>query len=846
MSSLGNIEKKYIVGEEKLPLEISNTEGPQIGLIPKALDTLFEQDSTRLVSRRGTPQKLNPNIKGFLRLAAENKSEYLAESFLSALSPFYLRSSSELMKSVILSPIKPRVFIQMNYGNLVLEFYNPKYVIRKQDVKRMPYWAANELGVTYNESNSLEIQRIFNSYLHFVEWMRDTTTVKEYRHFAMILAQSNLIPNLLPNTKISIAGTTIIVIDISKDNSVSIRCPPYGYNSELMDNNNIIFIMHHYTGVWEPLFYVDNTEIDGIRQNDLTTLVFQKGRYNGWPEIVKKLYGEFKRSCSGPGKTVYTSQSNINSNALIPLSVSKKYLEIISQKYNNFSFTGILRDAYNHAVAIICEESVDGITYEVALPVIDDGILITDKENILNWNDFNVSPVKETIRIYKTYLLPLIGSRYPGYNINKYSISKKTNLIVGVQLKNLLFIPVEETSNTVTDENQIIQTDEFEWDINRKIILEKNTNYKDFESKMVKEEDLEEIYQHLRVSFGNYLSGENGSFIKEHIETDILSKRNKDMSLKEKRRRMMVLFGTEVISWFSTQEADSTFSFIRNDCRMLGKELCKGNCVWLPSGEDGEGQCKIHIPESSESEINIGEMLTVRLMDEIIRYSIQRREIFNNKIEKLVFFKKAIQIGEQYILPENTLEWSDMLRVVWNEPYLEKPRFYEEISSNKNTKVSKDAKDTKDAKDAKDAKDEVEKDLNLSNTLKSYLNPEDPKTNSFLYYELTKEPSVLPILNSIGVSENDIDVTEDTLLFSDNNLRELREFYKNKASFIQLNLTTSPITSEISKVPKKKFTAYPVYVFVIDKQSSGLLVKDKTHLSIPFTDLPTVLENLFI
>ena len=352
---------------------------------------------------------------------------------------------------------------------------------------------------------------------------------------------------------------------------------------------------------------------------------------------------------------------------------------------------------------------------------------------------------------------------------------------------------------------------------------------------MIKEEDLEEIYQHLRVSFGNYLSGENGSLIKEHIETDILSKKNKDMSIKEKRRRMMVLFGTEVLSWFSTQEADSTFSFIRNDCRVLGKELCKGHCVWSSSseGEGEEEQCKIHIPESSESEINIGEMLTVRLMDEIIRYSVQRRELFNNKMEKLVFFKKPIQIGEQYILPENSIEWVDMLRVVWNQPYLEKPRFYEEMSSNKITKVEV-------------AKDEVEEVSKLSNTLKSYLNPEDPKTNSFIYYELTKEPSVLPILNSIGVSAEDINVTEDTLLFTNKNLFELREFYKDKASFIQLNLTTSPITSEVSKVPKKKYNAYPVYVFMIDKQSSCLLVKDKTHLSIPFTDLPTVLENLFI
>jgi len=826
MSSLGDVEKKYIVGEEKLPLEISYTEGPQIGLIPKALDALFEQDSTKLVSRRGTPQKLNPNVKGFLRLAAENRSKYLSESFISALAPYYLRNTTELMKNDISSPINPKIFIQLNYGNLVLEFYNPKEPIRKSDLARMPEWANTHLGVEYNESiNGLEIQRIFNSYINFKGWMRDSTTVKEYRHFAMILAQGDLIVRHQPDENIIIAGTTIIVIDINKDNSVSIRCPPYGYNSELMDNNNVIFLMHHYSGIWEPLFYVDNTEIDGFRQNDLTTLVFQKGRYNGWPEIVKKLYGEFKRSCSGPGKTIYTSQSYINSNTLIPLSLAIKYTQVIKQKYNNFFLNGVLRDAYNHIAAIICKEKVDDISYEVAVPVIDDGviILINDK-NVLNWNDFNVSPVEETERIYKKYLLPVIGARYPGYNINKYCVSKKTKLLIGIQLKNLLFIPVEETTN---NKESVIPVDEFEWEINRKIALKSDTNYKDFESKMVKEEDLEEIYQHLRVSFGNYLTGEKGSLIKDHIETDILSKNNEDMSIKEKRRRMMVLFGTEVLSWFSTQEVNSTFSFIRNDCRVLGKEACDGHCVWSSKEE----QCKIHIPESSESEINIGEMLTRRLMDEIIRYYKERREIFNNTIEKLVFFKKPILIKEssQYILPENSLEWSDILRVIWNEAYHEKPRFFEEMSSEKITKNQV-----------------IQEDKKLNNILKSYLNPEDPKTNSLIYHEITKEPSVLPILNSIGYSDKDIEVSENTLLFTDNDLRNLRLKMENKASFIQLNLTTSPISSEISKVHKNKFRSYPVYVIIIDKQSSGFLVNDKSHMSIPFTDLPTVLENLFI
>jgi hypothetical protein len=203
-------------------------------------------------------------------------------------------------------------------------------------------------------------------------------------------------------------------------------------------------------------------------------------------------------------------------------------------------------------------------------------------------------------------------------------------------------------------------------------------------------------------------------------------------------------------------------------------------------------------------------------------------DAFNNRIEKLVFFKNPIQIGEQYILPENSLEWTDMLRIVWNEKYVEKPRFFEEFSSNKilQQKVHQEKK-------------------TLTNTLKSYLNPEDPKTNSLLYKELTTKPSVIPILNKLGYSDKLSNITENTILFSEDNLRELRELSGRKASFLQLNLTTIPVLTEISKVPNKKFPSFPVYVIIIDKQSSGLLVKESSN-SLLFTDLPDVLQNLFI
>jgi hypothetical protein len=817
ITRLSAVGKKYIIGEEKMPLEITKTDGPQIGLVPKKLDSLFEQDSQKLVSRKGNLQILNSNVQGFLRVAVDNRTTYLADSFLSALAPFFLKNSAKQMKQRIQEVLEPRVFIQMNYGNLVLEFYDPKIAPIKNR-KKLEFWANTKLGIQMNENNRLEIERIYKAYINFNEWLESEKTAKEYRHFSMILSQANLIQG-----RTGRAGTTVIIIDIHNDDSVNIRCPTYGYNPELMDKNDVIFLMHHYSGIYEPLFYVNTRTTEGIRDTDLFTLVFQKGKYNSWPDIVKKLYGEFRRSCSGPGKTVYTSQSHINSNALIPLSAARDILLNISQKHNNFFFSGILRDAYNHIAAVVCEERVDDIYYQVLVPVIDDGVLITDKSLVLNWNDFNVAPLEETVRIYKIYLMPFIKARYPGYALGKYAVSRKTESIIGLQLKNLLFIPVEEQDTKTVDSSLIIEVDEFEYDINRDIILKKDREYIDVESKFLNENELEEIYQHLRVSFANYLSGERGNLIKERLEEDIFEKK---ISLNEKRRRMMILFGAEVQSWLSTDKGESTFSFIRNDCRVQAEDVCKGHCVWAKE----EGKCKIHLPETKEDGINIGLMLTLRLIDELIRFSEKRRELFENDIVRLVFFKKPIRIGDQYIVPENTLEWSDLLRVIWSDTLFEKPRFFEEISSDKKVRTTKEV----------DESENVIKPLNLR--LKSYLNPEDLKTSLLSYLEITKEASVVPILYSLRLSETDITVSPEAVLFSADNLRSLTKL--RKASFIQLNLTTDPVSYDYYKIAGGKSSAYPVYVIIIDKGSSGFLVKSNQSDSLLYTDLPDVLENI--
>jgi hypothetical protein len=375
----------------------------------------------------------------------------------------------------------------------MLEFYSPtdKSIPRQ----RLEKWAKDSLHIIYTDENSLEIERIYKSYNAFTKWLLSEETTKEYRQFAMIFSQSGLVQqatvqekNDKKNDKYIRPGITFIVIDMNEDNTVSIRCPPYGYNTDINTNNDVAFLFHHYSGIWEPLFYVNNV-ITGLTNIDPYVLLFQKYKYDSWPIIVKKLLSDYSKICSGPGRTVYTSQSNINSDSLIPLSYALRILSNVSQKYNNFSVNGILRDSYNHVSALVCEEERADKNYNVLLPVIDDGVFTMEKL-FLNYEEVKLESFENTIRIYNKYLLPFLSRpRYRPLSIVKNSSDQ---MYVAIKLQNKLLVPIKPSTTISSDINQV-SIDDFEWSVNRKIVFEDEGQIREINKKVLVEREINEI-----------------------------------------------------------------------------------------------------------------------------------------------------------------------------------------------------------------------------------------------------------------------------------------------------------------------------------------------------------------
>jgi hypothetical protein len=70
-----------------------------------------------------------------------------------------------------------------------------------------------------------------------------------------------------------------------------------------------------------------------------------------------------------------------------------------------------------------------------------------------------------------------------------------------------------------------------------------------------------------------------------------------------------------------------------------------------------------------------------RLYDDLIRFPQKRDEIFGNKVARLKIPNEAKLIDGQWILPDTSPHWVELMRLEWARDITEKPKFYEEMSA---------------------------------------------------------------------------------------------------------------------------------------------------------------------
>lgn len=843
MTAVKRVITKFIVGAEKLPLEIHEEEGPQIGMLPPLLDSYFEQAISDFINPKSKDiHKLKPEAKGFLRIGVENRARFKADSFLAAIAPFYNVEDTEAMKRLIWQTLqnRPNIFLQLNYGNFLIEFYDIQ--------RRFPTEAECQRLLEGTDTNRWEEaiqipgfskarQRFLCSFQSFHDWLFSDTTIKEYRQFAHLLSLPNTL--LRSTTTSSVPGITFIVLKMTQDGKVEVECPAYSFNGIQNANNDVAFLLHHWSGIWEPIFYVDNRSTV-----EPATFLFQRAEEGRtWPDIVIRRVAEFTSmdGCYASGKFSYASRQIVNPKRMVPASLLAKRMTL-----NGVGFEGILRDPYNHLAALIFEDPEQENMF-IPVPCVDDGFIFPTKKLYLDWKDCVTAPLDTVLDFYQENMSQFTSTMYGSfeprevwyYVSNPKTPNKLRGFVCGLLLKNLQLIHIKSVDatkrpyqtefvetekgmmykykDTLIPARLFLRTDDLEWEINKKIVFENEEEGEegDDEISTSTTKDLQDIYEHFRITFANWLSSApDNSDVRKKIE-DVVSS---DQPLYQKRKDLQIILDSQkILSWISSEEPDKKVAPIRRvDCTKQSKGTCGGRCVWSSSDI-----CLIHAPETTivaKAKVNTARLFLYKLIDEILRFSEKRAELFENTISTLGFIDRDIVEGEQRIIPENTAAWYELLREDWTGVEVEKARFFEEQSR----------RPTKEEQLIP-----LNEETQLPVSLQTYLDAKDPFTATL---RLLRAPMDI-LLSRIAFR---VDKTKSSFT---------KEELDRIVRAVKFPLAQIDIRSDVPQILTSQIAgqANQFFILVLTNEGPALLVRDPESDELPlFTQLPVSLRNDFM
>jgi hypothetical protein len=700
---MNRTHERTIVQDTKFPLEMKRGE-PQLALVPSVLNTYFHQKPDSLVTKSMT-LGTKPISEGFLRIAADNRVSRRAESFFAAIAPFFKKNSvmdvRVRLQEVFSGPAGVKLFTSINFGNLMLEFYTPALSNEQYTAAELTRFAVRNLNPKRSQQYPY-IARIKKSYDNFMNFLNNPKKLKEYRQFAHLLAQPNIfMPALITKQgdRINRPGILFVVIEMMDDKNYIIRCPPFGV-TEAMESCDIGFLIHR-EEIWEPLFFVKNSMDEKGSARHIHTMRVKSDNTQSpqLPDAVIDAIQTFRTKCANEAPTVYTGIQQLArpENTLPTLTALIGILAEIG------TFVGVIRDVYNHVVAVTLKIDEDN---EIAFPVIDDGFMQTQNSLVIyfGWEGFTPAPVEVAWNFYEENEEKFAD--YPGYKLQRIIRLPygKTKVIKAVQFENGIFVPVSDANDPEKIRGKIddLTEIEFEWTINEKIgrptetASDKSTGDKKTVSitkEIETENEVEEIFQHFRLSVSNWLLSKEGIPWKNKIQEIIMPYSEKlgyNLSVGRKRELLQILLAERMKRFIDTDHEPKSKvpSVVRVDCRKLTEGDCTASnrCVWRPD----EKRCLLHVKALPDvDKTDMSRVFLLRLIEELIRFPRRRAQILqerNRRIGTLSKLSGTVRMIDQYIVPEDTSEWAELMNMDCKKRTPEIPHFFEEFSREEGVK----------------------------------------------------------------------------------------------------------------------------------------------------------------
>jgi hypothetical protein len=714
-----SLNKQYIKGANIYPLDEGTIGCPQL-----ELDRMFGQKSIDMIARTVVRQEFRPEAKGLFRIGVLNKPYALHTSFFSAIAPMLGLNTADDVADFLALRIQPRIFLTLNFGNLVIEFYDPTDEENNGSDDEVNTWGRKYL-LTSARLVTSELHRFYNSYKRFIDYIKGQGTfvgkTKQMRHFAHALAEPGL---LFPD------GLTLMVLHYEGDPrtstvQVKMKCPVLGLDITRYANNQVGILTYSDLGIWEPMLYIDQ-----IQRKDVVTAA-QEGYYtidkelllqDTFPDPIKHQYQAFTTQCRSAFRGAFTYQSGIDNRLLLPVTKALSILSKIDSKPN-----GLVRDSYNHLVALTLP--VVGTDRNVLVPIVDDGNSFHNNTALQIYIGVHSIPLANATEVYSIYtnqVEPALLTYNRIYQITGFQRTEEG--VIRFQLGGVIerdetrsiqlptiTLPCEPTDvkddafGSIPIEDIRGKDKELEYQINHAIRfsspdldLKDGDDYSEYSKTylsptvaeyLVTREQVENIYEHLRLTFSLWVNKEEHKPLKEILETKILE--NRRISEFERLKRLDILLRSTLMKWLQPNEEalEDANIFFRRDCLQIpmgenqDESKCTGYCT-----KGADGSCKIHTPLTVPLGVPTSAIETLtadatdyfcnRLFNELARLPAKRVEMMNKKVKRVQVPRTNIHIGkqkEQWILPETTPAW-DKLLTESDAIFTEKPRFYEEFS----------------------------------------------------------------------------------------------------------------------------------------------------------------------
>jgi hypothetical protein len=302
------------------------------------------------------------------------------------------------------------------------------------------------------------------------------------------------------------------------------------------------------------------------------------------------------------------------------------------------------------------------------------------------------------------------------------------------------------------------------------------------------------------------------------------------LPLFERRKRLNILLGSTILEWMDTEEEfkDEQKSLLRVDCRMQQESRCSGQCVWKPS----TAKCMIHVPEEESTDVHVPEILMRRLIEELLRFPERRRQLLEKQVSPLVPLKDPILIRHQYIIPQASLAWQDMLRTDLIGSVKEVKKFYEEMSSDAKPRLLKVETEEGD----------------IPTNLGNLLGEDEEIKGLYLYRPKLGESkfTIQPFLVSLGVFESNIGLEDDAKALTADSMRELTLL--TRRPIMQVDIRGNDINL-LSFAPAKRMKdPTPLIIVAMDNDRGGpamISLSPTSPVPVPVNRLPSGLKSLY-